>query len=137
MQYVYINGFKSDMMAVANGILQGSILGPLCFNFIINDLPSAIDAHTVLFADDAAFVITALSLQELYDKITKLFSDLARYLNMKRLVSNSTKSKLMMFLSRPTQDLPELVFANEVIKWVDEFRCLGLIITNKLFLKAY
>ena len=59
MQYVYINGFKSDTMAVTNGVPQGSILGPLCFNLFINDLPSAVDAHTVLFADDAAFVITA------------------------------------------------------------------------------
>ena len=132
MQYVYINGFKSDTMAVTNGIPQGSILGPLCFNLFINDLPSAVDAHTVLFADDAAFVITARSLQELYDRIIKLLSDLARYLNMNRLVPNSSKSKLMMFSSRPTQDLPELVFAGEVIEWVDEFRYLGLIITNKL-----
>ena len=59
VQYVYINGFKSDTMAVANGVPQGSILGPVCFNLFINDLPSADDAHTVLFADDAAFVITA------------------------------------------------------------------------------
>ena len=132
MQCVYINGFKSDTMAVTNGVPQGSILGPLCFNLFINDLPSAVDAHTVLFADDAAFVITAQSLQELYDKIIKLFSDLARYLNMNRLVPNSSKSKLMMFSSPPTQDLPELVFTGEVIEWVDEFKYLGLIITNKL-----
>ena len=59
MRYVYTNGFKSDTMAVANGVPQGSILGPLCFNLSNNDLPSAVDAHTVLFADDAAFVITA------------------------------------------------------------------------------
>ena len=78
------------------------------------------------------FVITARSLQELYDKIIKLFSDLVRYLNMNRLVPNSSKSKLMMFSSRPTQDLPELAFAGEVIEWVDEFKYLGLIITNKL-----
>ena len=68
MQYVYINELKSHTMAVTNGVLQGSILGPLCFNLFINYLPSAVDAHTVLFADDA-FVITARSLQELYDKI--------------------------------------------------------------------
>ena len=76
MQYVYINEFKSDTMAVANGVPQGSILGPLCFNLFINDLPSTVDAHTVLFADDAAFVITARPLQELYDRVIKLISDL-------------------------------------------------------------
>ena len=33
---------------------------------------------------------------------------------MNRLVPNSSKSKLMMFSSRPTQDLTELAFAYEV-----------------------
>ena len=131
-QYVYLNGFKSTMMPISKGVPQGSILGPLCFSLFINDLPLAVDADTVLFADDAAFVIKAPSLAELYLKINKLFADLASYLNNNRLIANSSKSKLMMFSSRPTQDLPEILFANNVIEWVDEFRYLGLTITNKL-----
>ena len=37
-----------------------------------------------------------------------------------------------MFSSRPTQNLPELAFCHEVIEWIDEFKYLGLTITNKL-----
>ena len=51
---------------------------------------------------------------------------------MNRLVPNSSKSKLMLFSTRPTHYLPELLFANEVIKWVNEFKYLGLTITNRL-----
>ena len=66
-QYVYLNGYESDMMVVTNGVPQGSILGPLCFSLFINDLPLAVDADTVLFADDAAFVIKSSSLVDIYE----------------------------------------------------------------------
>ena len=98
-QFVYVNGHSSDMLPITHGVPQGSILGPLCFNLFINDLPLAVDAHTVLFADDAAFVLTAHTLKELYSKILKLFVDIGLYLNNNKLVANSTKSKLMMFSS--------------------------------------
>ena len=131
-QYVYLNGYESDRKPVSNGVPQGSILGPLCFSLFINDLPLAVDADTVLFADDAAFVIKSTSLADLYLKINKLFTDIASYLNNNRLIANSSKSKLMMFSSRPTRDLPELLFCDNNIEWVDEFKYLGLTITNKL-----
>ena len=131
-QYVYIDGQASDMMTITHGVPQGSILGPLCFNIFINDLPLAVDEHTVLFADDAAFVITAPTERELYNKIQKLFVDLTMYLNENLLIANSTKSKLMMFSSRPTHDLPNFIFFGESIEWVNEIKYLGLTITNRL-----
>ena len=131
-QYVYLNGDESEIMSISNGVPQGSILGPLCFSIFINDLPLAVDAETVLFADDAAFVIKSPSLPDLYSKINKLFGDLKIYLNRNRLVANASKSKLMVFSSRLTQDLPELHFDDRTIEWVPEFKYLGLIITNRL-----
>ena len=131
-QYVHISGQDSDMMTTKTRVPQGSILGPICFSLFINDLPLAVEVETVLFADDAAFIIRSSSLEDLNLKIRKLFSDLSSYLNDNRLIANSTKSKLMMFSSRPPQNLPEFIFADSVIEWVDEFKYLGLTITNKL-----
>ena len=70
--YVNISGHESDVATVSDGVPQGSILGPLCFFLFINDLPLAVNAYTVLFADDAAFVITASSLKELILKLKSL-----------------------------------------------------------------
>ena len=131
-QYTHVNGYESDIGDVLNGVPQGSILGPLCFNLFINDLPLAVNANSVLFADDAAFIITASTLVELYSKIEELLRDLTCYLNKNRLVPNSTKSKLMMFSSRPTNELQDFVFAGDTIQWVKEFKYLGLTITDKL-----
>ena len=131
-QYVSLNGIESDLRDVSCGVPQGSILGPLCFSLFINDLPLAVEADTVLFADDAAFVLSSASLEGLYRKINKLFSDLENYLKSNMLIPNSTKSKLMFFSSRPSPNLPGFLFAGEVIEWVKEFKYLGLTLTNTL-----
>ena len=131
-QYVYLNGYESDRKPVSNGVPQGSILVPLCFSLFINNLPLAVDADTVLFADDAAFVIKSTSLADLYLEINKLFTDIASYLNNNRLIASSGKSKLMIISTRPSRDLPELLFFHRIIEWVDEFKYLGLKVTNKL-----
>ena len=51
-QKVVINGKESKSIPVTSGIPQGSVLGPILFNIFINDLPSTVDSHMKLFADD-------------------------------------------------------------------------------------
>ena len=131
-QYVHIDGYSSTTKMIRYGVPQGSILGPLCFSLYINDMPLSVEEEVILFADDAAFVIVSDTLAGLYQKIRKLFLDLTEYLNMNRLVPNSRKSKLMIFKSRPTTELPNFTFADEVIEWVSEFKYLGMTITNNL-----
>ena len=131
-QYVQVNGYNSSTLPVVNGVPQGSILGPLCFSLFINDLPLAVEEITVLFADDAAFFLSAETLEALLTKIRNLFSDLAGYLSINRLVANASKSKLMMFTSRPTSVLPIMLFEDKEIEWVSEFKYLGLTITRNL-----
>ena len=131
-QHIQVGNFKSDSLPITKGVPQGSILGPLLFCLFINDIVDAVDVEVVLFADDAAFVISAPTLQLLYDLIKKLFADLTRYLSVNKLIPNLGKSKLMFFSSRPCSVLEDIVFGSEVIEWVSEFRYLGLNITNKM-----
>ena len=131
-QYVCLNDLKSNIEDITCGVPQGSILGPLCFNLYINDLPLAVSEECVLFADDAAFVVVSSDLTDLFTRIEKLFADINQYLSQNCLVPNATKSKLMMFSSRTTAELPEFVFSGGKIEWVSEFKYLGLILTNKL-----
>ena len=131
-QFVCVDGNDSSFRSVINGVPQGSILGPLCFSLYINDMPLAVDVEVILFADDAAFVVVSHSLAGLYEKIKKLFSDLSWYLNVNRLIPNSGKSKLMMFRSRPTMELPSFSFGGEEIEWVTGYKYLGITLTNNL-----
>ena len=126
-QYVQVGDYKSETLTITKGVPQGSILGPLLFSLYINDIVDFVNVESVLFADDAAFVILAPTLQELYNRIKKLFSDLSKYLLSNKLIPNLKKSKLMFFNSRPKPQLDAILFGDETIEWVDEFKYLGLL----------
>ena len=131
-QFVFLDRCSSESGSVVCGVPQGSILGPICFSIFINDLPFAVKVDSVLFADDAAFVITSDTQEGLIVKIRELFSDLSNYLNLNQLIPNSRKSKLMMFRSRTFTDLPEINFFGQNIEWVLEFKYLGITLSNNM-----
>ena len=79
-QYVQIGDIKSEECTIAKGVPQGSILGPILFCLVSNDIVKAVDADVVLFAEDAALFVTVPTLQILYNRIKKIFLDLYRYL---------------------------------------------------------
>ena len=136
-QHLEIGDLKSDDCLITKGVPQGSILGPVLFCLYINDIVKAVDSEVVLFADDAAFILEAPTLQGLYSKIKKLFSDLKVYLQASKLIPNLTKSKLMYFNSRPVPILQDIVFNGSVIEWVEEFKYLGLTLTNKMSFSSH
>lgn len=43
---------SSAVKLIAHGVSQGSVVGPLLFSVVINDL--CLDRHTLLFANDTA-----------------------------------------------------------------------------------
>ena len=51
-QSAVLEGARSKEVAVASGVPQGSVVGPLLFAIFINDLPSVASSHVQLFADD-------------------------------------------------------------------------------------
>ena len=115
-QYVQVGEFKSENKTITKGVPQVSILGPLLFCLYINDIIEFVDVDVVLFANDAVFIVSAGTLQQMYAKIRKLFTDLASYLMSKKLVPNLGKSKLMLFCSKPKTDLNDLSFGGKIIE---------------------
>ena len=56
-QYTQIDDYLSEHFEITFGVPQGSILGPVLFNFYVNDLsdalPSTVKCHQ--YADDTTF----------------------------------------------------------------------------------
>jgi len=51
-QHVLLNGCISNWAFVRSSVQQGTVLGPILFTIYANDLPSAVNSHYLMFADD-------------------------------------------------------------------------------------
>ena len=120
------------METIVCGVPQGSILGPLCFDIYLNDLPLAVSEKCFLFADDAVFILTIPNIADLYQRIEKLLADITEYLQYNCLIPNVSKSKLMFFSSRRVTELLVCRFSGGTVDWVSDFKYLGMTFTNKL-----
>ena len=71
-QFTSIRGVDSSLKEISCGAPQGSILGPILFLILINDLPKESTFFTILFADDTALQLFLKNLHKLYGKFWAL-----------------------------------------------------------------
>ena len=131
-QYVNQGDLNSSTLPVNIGVPQGSVLGPLLFNIFINDICNITDFDSILFADDAVFYSSNKNFDICIRSVRNCLNKLSSWLASNKLTPNVLKTKLMLFTPRTNIELPQLYFNNEVVKWVNEYKYLGVIIDNKL-----
>ena len=90
-------GVKSRLRRLKNGVLQGSVLAPLLFNFYINDLPPT-TSKLYTYADDLAIVHSAAEWSSLEKTLNQDMEKLSSYLQNWRLKLSKTKVVLIAFL---------------------------------------
>ena len=74
-------------------------MGPLLFLLFINDLPSAILAKPIIFADDTAVITYEKTTDDLQTKANAEFQKLLSWFGANRLVLNLAKTKSMNFFN--------------------------------------
>ena len=132
-QFVSVNEMDSSTLDITYGVPQGSILGPLLFVIYINDIPEiASYAKFILYADDANIIISAATIEEVYNQLLILINNLVKWVHCNGLSLNLKKTKYMIF-SRSKVDLPSPLKILQVpIDREVEARFLGVIMDESL-----
>ena len=131
-QFVTVNGFRSVLCAVLSGVPQGSVLGPLLFLIMINDVDENVrNAFLSSFADDTRIGMAIRSSDDaklLQEDLEKVYS-WARDNNM---VLNSSKFELLHYENKklPNVSSNYLSSTGDVIDPSDRVKDLGVIMSN-------
>ena len=124
-QFVQLDNIKSNHHPISRGIPQGSVIGPLLFNIVINDLTSATAKFDdVMYADDTTLISTLENFgptnnaKKLEQNINEEISKVVTWLQSNKLKQNVSKSKLMLFCKHPkvVPKLNILVNGNPIVQ---------------------
>ena len=93
----------SDELTITHGVPQGSILGPMLFDLLINDLPFAVKSScTDSYVDDTK-IYCSFSAKNMNSCLVKMTEDLrliAGWCCLHQLLINPSKTKLIFFGTR-------------------------------------
>ena len=95
-QFTSIKGVNSSLEDILYGVPQGSILGPLLFLILINDLPNASKLFTILFPDDTTLQYSSENLKSLYDFANLELSKIAGWFKANKQTFNASKTKYIL-----------------------------------------
>lgn len=129
-------GRNCESFEVNSGVRQGDGLSPILFNFAIEEAlqkVSEVDLgvevgskiNILAFADDVAIITEKM---EDLKTIVKIFVKEAETLGLK---TNDTKTKYMHFTRNQNHEEGPLQIEGHVFEQVDEFKYLGVIISNQ------
>ena len=139
-QCVQLENTKSQLHGISRGIPQSSVMGPLLFNIVINDLNAATKIfYLIMYADNTTLISMLETFgntnrpTEIENNISNEISKITTWLHSIKLKLNASKSKFMIFFKHP-KIIPKLnIWANgNQINEVQEFNFLGITIDQNM-----
>ena len=127
--------YYSEWESVADGVPQGSILGPLSLLLYVNDIPNVISdiPKPVLYADDTSLIITTSDSQMFEKDKNNVKLQLNIWFNSNLLLLNLEKTYFPQFLTKNIHatDL-HISYENRQTPSIHSTKFLGLVIDDNL-----
>ena len=130
-QEVVVDGGKSDRAAVASGVPQGTVLGPLLFLLHINDLPLNVESSVRLFADDC-LLYRAISSREEAEVLQRDLHSLYAWGQRWGMSFNVKKCNIMRITRSRTPITKFYTLGGQILDQVNQAPYLGVLISEEL-----
>nr|XP_046918318.1 uncharacterized protein LOC124498584 [Dermatophagoides farinae] len=143
-----INAYQNDRRITASfggvtcnkttnrGTVQGSILGPLMWNLVVNDLLCknfGPDVKIQAYADDVTMVVACDCFKYMSIKINKILEKAANWGRKCKLTFSESKTKIMYVSKKIRRPIyPPVRMNGSTIIPVDDIKILGIIFDRKL-----
>ena len=138
-QSVSFKNAQSDPVAICSGVPQGSVLGPLLFLLLLNDIADSIKyAQIIKYADDTVLYVSSNCFEIIENNLSVDLELLAKWLDENDLVANLKKGKTESSLFGTPQRLSKvpgslnLRFKHDNIHFTKTYTYLGLMVNNTL-----
>ena len=139
-QYVQFENSESDLLEIKTGIPQGSILGPLFFSIMINDLVNSSNKFKFLmYADDTTiyFNLEDFPIENREVLINNELEKVNKWLKLNKLAVNVDKTKSMLFHKRRPVTPIQFSINNRIIDVVQHFNYLGIMLDADMSWKTH
>ncbi len=134
--YVKYKGNKSELKHMEYGVPQGSVLGPLLFLILTNDLALSMKkCKSILFADDTTIYCTDKNPRVLIDSIKSDLNILVDWFHANKLTLNLSKTNFIYFTprSKKKNDINISLSVSDIsISRVDVTKFLGIYLDHNL-----
>ena len=101
-QFVNFNNETSESCEITCGVPQGSVLGPILFLLVINDISNfAVEGFVLnMYADNVIFYTSAMPTHELECELQSCIDSISNWYGMNKLCINKKKSSVMVIGSK-------------------------------------
>jgi ribonuclease HI len=135
---VKVGGEISDPQTLDNGTPQGSVISPLLFLIMINDIPTVNNAQsqTSIYADDGSLWRSGVNLKQLNKDLQKQLDDVVAWCDCWGFKISEAKTVGVVFTRKKQQNIKIKIHGNE-ISIENEVKFLGMIFDSKLTWNAH
>ena len=142
-QFVIFQGICSERQSIRCGVPQGSILGPLLFTIVINDITEQVkECRILLYADDTVIFTSDKDSKRIEDLLNTEFNNVTTWFTNNNLVLNLKKTKTEFVLFGTHQKLAKsekvsISLNEKMISESEMYEYLGVTMDKNLTMKAH